>query len=74
MAMKKTKDGSVLWKDIDKMLGGGIKVRASTIDLNSFRKLPSLGPPRICDESENEEEELLGTVGDGPSKMDFIME
>lgn len=74
MMMKRTKDGSVLWKDIDKMLGGNMKVRASTIDLTQYRKLPSLGPPLVCDESENEEHELMGTVGDGLNKVEFIME
>lgn len=74
MQMKRTKDGSVLWKDIDKMLGGGTKVRATTIDLDMYRKLPSLGPPPVCDESENEEQELLASVGDGLNKVEFIME
>ena len=71
--MKLTKDGTVLWKDIEKMMGGQ-KIRASNIDLNSFRKLPSLGPHPTDNEEANEEEELLNNLGDGLNKMDYIME
>ena len=75
MQMKSTKGGAVLWKDIDKMLGGNTKIRATTIDLSNYRKLPSLGAPKIAkDESENDEQELMGTVSDGLTKVEFIME